>query len=164
MENDERTASDEVFLRGCRVEVFRGPGPGGQKRNKTSSNVRMTHVSSGLQAIAGESRSQTKNRETALRRLRLRVAIELRRSIELETFKRPEWFTLDISGKNPLYPQAVGLLLDVLAACEWQTAPARELLGIGSSQFTKFLHGDPEVWKIVQRERAGRNLRPLTNN
>lgn len=164
MPDGVRTVSDEVFLRSCKVEVFRGPGPGGQKRNKTSSNVRITHQPSGLQAIAGESRSQTKNREAALRRLRLRAAIELRQPIALELFAPPEWFSLDVSGRNPLYPQVIGLVLDILCACDWATAPAKDRLGVGSSQFTKFLQAEPEVWKAVQKEREARNLRPLTQN
>jgi protein subunit release factor B len=49
---------DNQLLADCRWEAFRGPGPGGQKRNKTSSAVRITHLPTGLSAIATESRSQ----------------------------------------------------------------------------------------------------------
>ena len=50
-------------------EFFRGSGPGGQHRNTTDSGVRVRHLSTGLVAQATESRSQLRNRETALRRL-----------------------------------------------------------------------------------------------
>ncbi len=158
-----RNLSDEQFLSDCQVETYRGPGPGGQKRNKTSSAVRITHKPTGLQAVAGELRSQAQNRAMALRRLRLRVAIELRQPIELAMFKVPAGFSLAVSEKNPAYPLVVGLVLDVLAACEWATGPAREMLGVGSSQFTRFLHDDPALWTVVQRERAARGLRTLTS-
>ena len=50
-------------------EFFRGSGPGGQHRNTTDSGVRVRHLPTGLVAQATESRSQVRNRETALNRL-----------------------------------------------------------------------------------------------
>ena len=38
---------EEILLKDCRFEAFRGPGPGGQKRNKTSNSIRLTHLPSG---------------------------------------------------------------------------------------------------------------------
>jgi len=164
MNNDPRSQSDEAFLADCRVETYRGPGPGGQKRNKTSSAVRITHLPTSLQATATELRSQPMNRSMALRRLRLRVAIEVRQPVDVASIEMPAWFTLDVSDRNELYPQVVGLVLDVLAANDWATAPTKDVLKVGSSQLTKFLHGDPSVWAAVNRERGLRNLRPLTAN
>jgi len=53
----------------CDVETFRGPGPGGQHRNKTESAVRMTHRPSGIVRIARDDRSQLRNRRIALERI-----------------------------------------------------------------------------------------------
>ena len=53
----------------CDVETFRGPGPGGQHRNKTESAVRMTHRPSGIVRIARDDRSQLRNRQIALERI-----------------------------------------------------------------------------------------------
>src|SRR5271155_3533658 len=75
---DLRKLTDEQLLAQCRVEAYRGSGPGGQKRNKTSSAVRITHEATGLSAIGTESRSQSQNKSKALRRLRLRLALEIR--------------------------------------------------------------------------------------
>ncbi len=50
-------------------EFFRGSGPGGQHRNTTDSGVRVRHLPTGLVAQATESRSQLRNRESALTRL-----------------------------------------------------------------------------------------------
>jgi len=159
-----RTQSDEQFLKDCQIETYRGPGPGGQKRNKTSSAVRITHLPSGLNAIAGESRRQSTNKEVALRRLRLRIAIEQREPIDLASFYLPDWFTLTIADRNPLYPQVVGLVLDVLIAADWATSTARDMLKVGSRPFIRFLHNEPELWATVQRERKQSGMRELQAN
>src|SRR3954467_13483523 len=70
-----------ALLADCRFDAFRGPGPGGQKRNKTSNSIRLTHAPTGTIVIAGESRSQSENKARALRRLKLRLAVQFRRPI-----------------------------------------------------------------------------------
>ena len=57
------------LLQDCDVETFRGPGPGGQHRNKTESAVRMTHRPTGIVRIARDDRSQLRNRQIALERI-----------------------------------------------------------------------------------------------
>lgn len=51
------------------VETMRGSGPGGQKRNKTDSCVRITHIKTGLSEYCCETKSQHQNRKQAFRRL-----------------------------------------------------------------------------------------------
>src|SRR6266446_1303748 len=70
--------SDLQLLAQCALDTYRASGPGGQKRNKTSSAVRIRHLSSGLIVIAEESRSQHENRVRALRRLRQALYLKLR--------------------------------------------------------------------------------------
>jgi protein subunit release factor B len=57
------------LLRDCDVEPYKSSGPGGQKKNKTESSVRVRHRPSGLVRIATESRSQARNRVSALERI-----------------------------------------------------------------------------------------------
>ncbi len=57
------------LLAECTVETYRSSGPGGQKKNKTESSVRVRHGPTGLVRVATESRSQARNREAALERL-----------------------------------------------------------------------------------------------
>ena len=57
------------LLAECDVETYRSSGPGGQKKNKTESSVRVRHRPSGIVRIATESRSQLRNRVTALERV-----------------------------------------------------------------------------------------------
>ena len=61
--------TDEQLLAQCEVDTYRASGPGGQKRNKTSSAVRLRHPGSGLIVIAEESRSQHENRGRAREQL-----------------------------------------------------------------------------------------------
>lgn len=51
------------------VQFYRGSGPGGQHRNVTDSAVRIRHLPTGIVVHASESRSQARNRETAMKRL-----------------------------------------------------------------------------------------------
>ncbi len=57
------------LARECEVTPFKSSGPGGQKKNKTESSVRVRHLPSGLVRIATESRSQARNRALALERV-----------------------------------------------------------------------------------------------
>ena len=59
----------ERLLLDCDVTPFKSSGPGGQKKNKTESSVRVRHRPSGITRIATESRSQTRNRALALERV-----------------------------------------------------------------------------------------------
>jgi protein subunit release factor B len=64
--------------RECTVTPYRSSGPGGQKKNKTESSVRVVHEPTGITRVATESRSQSANRLRALERIRLAL-IEKRR-------------------------------------------------------------------------------------
>lgn len=54
-----------------RIETFRSGGPGGQHQNTTDSGVRITHLRSGLVATSTDERSQHRNRQVALNRLKM---------------------------------------------------------------------------------------------
>ncbi len=73
---DEGLAVPVVSREDCDVEEFRGSGPGGQHRNKTATNVRVTHRASGMVAVGSSSRSQHRNLESALDDLSARLAAD----------------------------------------------------------------------------------------
>ncbi len=59
----------ESLARDVVLTTFKSGGPGGQKKNKTESAVRLQHVPTGITVVATESRSQLQNKKMAWNRL-----------------------------------------------------------------------------------------------
>jgi protein subunit release factor A len=55
------------------IETYRSRGPGGQRKNKTETSVRLKHLPSGITVIATEHRSQAENKRLAFERLSERL-------------------------------------------------------------------------------------------
>jgi protein subunit release factor B len=72
-EGYELPESDQALLGECEVEVFRSSGPGGQGVNTTDSAVRLRHTPTGITVVCREERSQYRNKQTCLARLRKRI-------------------------------------------------------------------------------------------
>ena len=75
-----------VTIRDCRVDTFRGSGAGGQKRNKTSSGVRVTHEPSGACGESEATRSQASNKRDAFRKMA--ESDRFQRWARIETMRR----------------------------------------------------------------------------
>ena len=89
---------DAQLLRECEVDLYRASGPGGQKRNKTSSAVRLRHTPTGLRVIAREDRSQHVNRRRAIRRMRLAIALNVRAKTDPTHFSPSELLGSCLTG------------------------------------------------------------------
>ncbi|MDA3937629.1 MAG: peptide chain release factor-like protein [Actinomycetota bacterium] len=61
------------LLAECDVYTFRSSGKGGQSVNTTDSAVRLVHRPTGITVVGQRERSQYRNRQDCLRRLRLRI-------------------------------------------------------------------------------------------
>ncbi len=166
--------TDDQLLAQCEVDTYRASGPGGQKRNKTSSAVRLRHPPSGLLVIAEESRSQHENRARGLRRMRQALFLKVREPLPPEALA-PEALAgreemqqaldkegrLNLGHKDPRYWPMVGLVLDVLDAVEARLSEAAAALGITTANLGDFLRGDDKAFEQANLMRLRFGHKPL---
>lgn len=165
---------DGELLAQCETDRFRASGPGGQKRNKTDSGVRLRHRPTGLRGEAVEERSQHQNRTRALRRLRRGIALTLRAPVELDGYEpagalveaiRPGRAggagRLEMGRRDHRYLETVARLFDVLEATGWRVSDAAECLGVSTAAIGRFLAGDAEVFRAANERRQALGLPPL---
>jgi hypothetical protein len=162
---------DAGLLADCDIDLYRASGPGGQKRNKTSSAVRLRHRPTGLIVIAEESRSQHENKAKAIRRLRMAIALNVREqpsseATRSETLAKYHTATgrIEVSSRNPEYPLVVAAVLDEIAGCVGRMQEAAAHLGLSTAQLSRFVTGDGKFLDAVNRIRREAGLRPLTGS
>jgi hypothetical protein len=166
--------TDDQLLAQCEVDTYRASGPGGQKRNKTSSAVRVRHPPTSLIVIAEESRSQHENRARALRRLRQALYLKVRDPLPpppltIEHLERHEDYAgargadgrLRLGRKDPRFWPTAGVVLDVLHALDGRIADAASALGVSTGNLIRFLETDPKLWGEVNILRTRAGQKPL---
>ena len=62
------------------IEFYRASGPGGQRKNKKDTAVRITHLPTGITVVAPESRYRSVNMKRAFERLTERVSEKTKRA------------------------------------------------------------------------------------
>lgn len=147
---------DDALVGQCEVDLYRASGPGGQKRNKTSSAVRLRHPPSGLIVIAEESRSQHDNRARALKRLKRALWLSYRQP-------PPPAAARMLAGgwptpKSAAFLPTAAMVLDMLDAMEGRVADAARKLETGSAALADFLRQDEDSWREAAQIRQRHGL------
>ena len=135
----------EINPADIKMEVFRASGAGGQHINKTSSAVRLIHVPTGIVAECQTERSQTQNREYAMRLLKSRLYdIEKeKRDTELANERKNQVGSGDRSEKIRTYNYPQGRITD-------------HRIGLSIYQMENFLNGnlDEMIDSLIAADRA----------
>ena len=160
---DALLSLDEAELsRRCRFAPYKSGGPGGQKRNKTTSAVRLVHQATGIVAQSSDFREQSVNRRRALHRLRYKLAadVERRPTPDFRGYEPPPWLlTLRRDGHlttnvhNPAHARLAAHVLDVLEASGARPSMAAALLGIPVSNLVHLIEAEPTVSAAASRIR-----------
>lgn len=156
--NDWLAMEDGALLRECVQDFHKAQGKGGQKVNKTSVAVRLTHKPSGVVVSDASSRSQAENRLHALKKLRWQIALEFREEFPSD----PEFQFEPVPSMNHVrYMQWTANVLDCLAAASWNPKEAAPILSITTSKLQRLLYRDPALWQELNHRRVNAGLHPL---
>src|SRR5690349_16761939 len=90
---DIEIADDDI-----RIDTYRSSGAGGQHVNKTDSAVRITHMPSGIVVAVQNERSQSANKDTALKILRSRLAEKAEEEREAELARERGGVSMGFGG------------------------------------------------------------------
>jgi hypothetical protein len=152
----------EKLLPDCEFRRTKRSGPGGQHRNKVETAVIVEHLPTGVRAEANETRSQDTNRQNAIRRLRVRLALEIRTNpapgLTQLWQSRTANGKLAVNTEHEDFPALLSEALDALAELNFDLTAAAARLKITSSQLVKFLKIEPAALALVNRERQSRGL------
>ena len=134
--------SEEELGNIVEFDFFKRSGNGGQKRNKTSSAVRVMLKEFDIAAEDCTERSQKLNRSKALQKLRRKLAMTVRQEFNGEKLQI-------VSPSNDKYPLFLARLLDLLDMVNYSFKECGVQTGLSSSQVEKLLRKDTALWQKV---------------
>ncbi len=161
------TLSIDMLVLQCDIRRTRHSGPGGQHRNKVETAIEITHRPTGIVSFAAERRSQQQNRQVAISRLRLLLAVRVRSVGHAEVIPSELWQTrcrnqkIACSERHEDFPVMMAEALDAIDATEFDVRKAAAALGCSTSQLVRFIANVPEALKIVNTQRTARGQHKL---
>lgn len=157
--------SAEALLAECDETAVRRSGPGGQHRNKVQTGVVLQHRPTGFVAEASERRSRAENRAVAVRRLRMRLAIDHREppagAPSALWRGRLRDRRLSVAADHVDLPALVAEALDVIVAARLTLPEAATSLGVSASQLVRLLGHEPAALVALNRLRTEAGLPTL---
>jgi len=151
----------DELLADCQVTRTRRSGPGGQHRNKVETAIVLEHRPSGISAEASERRSQEQNRQQAVSRLRVKLAIVVRTepapSPSALWQQRRSGQRIAVSSQHEDFPALLAESLDVLHEENYLVPQTAARLGITASQLVKLWKIDHAALAAVNRQRQSRD-------
>jgi hypothetical protein len=158
---------EQQLLEHCVIRRTRHSGPGGQHRNKVETAIEIVHSPSGLTTFAAERRSQEANRQVAVFRLRLLLAVQVRCVHGAEVLPSKMWQgrcrdeKLQCSERHADFPAMLAEAMDAIDAKEYDVRRAAAALGCSTSQLIRFVARVPEALTQVNAQRTQRGLHRL---
>lgn len=157
----------DALLKDCTVTAGRSSGPGGQNRNKVETAIRITHHPTGIIASATERRHKEQNKQQAIFRLRVKLAVQVREPTDPGGPVSALWASRAKHGKlliNPShddFPSLLAEALDRIALVGYELPAAADLLGVSASQLVKLIKHEPTALEVLNKQREALGLRRL---
>jgi hypothetical protein len=157
--------SEEKLEQECQLSFRRASGPGGQNRNKVETAVQVTHLPTGLSGQASERRTQGENRQVAIQRLRVALAINIRtdncEAAPLTVVQYINRGKLAISEQNSDWPTVLAELFNMIATQNWQLNSVANSLQTTPTQILKAIARESAALAYLNSNRISSGLTSL---
>lgn len=156
--------SVEDLLAECEINRTLGQGSGEQHCDKVETAIVIVHKPTGVRGEACEERSQRLNRQMAILRLRINLALKVRTEIPSEPSflwrRRVTNRRISVSAKHRDFPALLAEVLDSLDSHGYSMPLIVARFGVKISQIVKFLKLEPAALDLVncERENRGKSL------